>query len=138
MLYYMGNTDNNICCTPSRKHCLEPFFDCLKMRLHEVSPRKSELSKTKILQQCINVHSTSIFGGESSDLKGTYPYPPAGVSSFFSLINFRLRNGSPRKMHKHPRYPRSVSVKNIEQRLVQSRGTLFPILQKIEQFAAPS
>jgi hypothetical protein len=27
---------------------------------------------------------------------------------FFSLIKFRLRNGYPRKMHKHPRYPRFV------------------------------
>jgi hypothetical protein len=58
----------------------------LNMHLHEFSPRKSELSKTKILPQGINVHSTSIFGGESSDLKRTYPYPSAGVSSFFSLI----------------------------------------------------
>jgi hypothetical protein len=47
------------------------------MRLHEVSPRR-----TKILPQGMNVHSTSIFGGEISDLKRTYPYPPAGVSSF--------------------------------------------------------
>jgi hypothetical protein len=76
----------------------------LNMRLHEVSPKKSELSKIKILPQGINVHSTSIFGGERSDLKRTYPYPPAGVSSYFLLlIKFRLRNGSPRKMHKHPR-----------------------------------
>jgi hypothetical protein len=39
------------------------FFVCLKMRLHEVSPRKNELSKTKILPHGIHVHSTSIFGG---------------------------------------------------------------------------
>jgi hypothetical protein len=59
------------------------FFVCLKICLHDVSPRKSELSKTKILPHGIHVHSTYIFGGESSDLKRTYPYPPAGVSSFF-------------------------------------------------------
>jgi hypothetical protein len=113
-------------------------FCLFENAFHEVSPRKSGLSKTKILPQGIHVPSTSIFGGESSDLKRTYPYPPAGVSIFVSsLIKFRLRNRSPRKMHKHPRYPRSVSVKHIERRLEQSRGTLVPILQNTEQFAAP-
>jgi hypothetical protein len=71
-------------------------------------------------------------------LKRMYPYHPAGVSSLLFILRFRLRNGSHRTIYKHPRYPRSVSVKHIERRLEQSRGTLLPILQNIEQFAAPS
>jgi hypothetical protein len=130
-------------------HC-DPVSRVLYVLRSHMNPSRASIDTCVIPQRC-KLATVSVDACKPEFKDVDYPRLHSqiatlahhGLLCILYFIKFRLRNGSPTKMDHKTCWTcfskrisfRSVSITYIERGLEQSRGTLLPILPKIEQFA---